>query len=228
MAFKELKEFKANEQQLTDKLQELREERKQLEAEQAEAADAYGRMLAEDAAATKKHTQKDLSAQKRKIDELSKQAADVADRIATVERHRDDVMTAQLPNLKAGYDRANKEVKAATQAKIGELEKRTAEYLLLLREIRELDKKAMRIHSEWQAAAGKYDESVHRVRLTLLNVNLFNDYYSFPRGLREQEQRQALTAGTVPHWVALYGETGDVVLDNGEAAAKLCELRGRK
>jgi hypothetical protein len=170
----------------------------------------YARMLTDEALGGPV-TERQLTAKKAEIEKVEKELAMVNERIIAIQSAKIERLRQELPEMRKEYDRKMAERRAEFDAKVKDMRRMKAEYLLFLRDFGRLSNEMREIHDRFVENARLVSNEYEKWRFTPPTVNLFNDYEGQDKmnAPTEREIYNAFHRGIVPAWVLQY-ENGEV------------------
>lgn len=216
------KKFKEQKETIQEKLSELVQMKREKEDEKTLAEREYRRMLAEEGLGSSDYKQSDFNKAKQKIEKIDEELQGIQDRIDALQEAKDSKLKSELAELKRERDKIVSEASAEMKAMIRDLRQYKAEYLLAVRKINEIYRRATDADGQYKQLARQFDPNVDRDFIHLPATNLYATYGRGGNdtmiGIRQDEVDRAITTGQVPLWVEHFEQTGEVLASDEEGS----------
>ncbi|MED1917508.1 hypothetical protein P4V64_19480 [Bacillus thuringiensis] len=220
--------FKGMVQSVEGRLRELRKKQEELTEQLQTLSGEHTKMLADEAFG-QPVTPKELTTKKADIEKVEKEIAAVEQQISAIEQTKRERLREEVPALYQEFREKMTQKEDEFKSKSEELRKKKAEYLLYLRDFGMVTKEMRDIHETFKYMARHATDEYESLRFTVPYVNLF-DNSSGDDKMNAPINREIIAAyedGKVPHWVAYFDETGEVLPSDAEVFTKRAQEGSR-
>ncbi|MGP4080976.1 hypothetical protein ACTWQL_13775 [Pseudalkalibacillus sp. R45] len=222
---KSVQKLETQEAKINEKVVSLLSEKEAKVAEIQELKKSYKGMLVDDAVSDAKTSQKSIDVEKTKIEKAEKELSTILERIEALQDAYKKNLSELLPDVKKERDAAVGKAQKEMTAMFRDLRQYKAEYLLAVKKINAVYRKAKEADAKYHESGRKIDPQMKTQFVNLPTLNLFanSDGDDKVIGITQAEVDRAITSGSVPLWVQHFEDTGEVLASDAEVRTRQAE-----